>query len=113
MAARRTPLASLAYDREAKVWFIVDSAIPGLSGEADTREALIARLPGLIADLLEELEENGVAVKNAPLTKGRGRRVAAKNTAPKAVRKRPVLKASARKRAGRKVAPRKSARKVS
>jgi hypothetical protein len=109
MPARRTPLASLAYDREAKVWFIVDSAIPGLSGEADTREALIARLPGLIADLLEE---NGVVVKNAPLTKGRGRRVAAKNTAPKAVRKRPVLKVSARKRAGRKVAPRKSARKV-
>jgi hypothetical protein len=96
MPPRRTPLASVAYDREAKVWVIVDSAIPGLSGEADTKEALIARLPGLIADLLEE---NGVAVKTATLMRRHGRR-AAKKAPPKMVRKRTARKA-ARKSARR------------
>ena len=107
MPPRRTPLASVAYDREAKVWVIVDSAIPGLSGEADTKEALIARLPGLIADLLEE---NGVAVKTATLMRRHGRR-AAKKAPPKMVRKRMTVKAAAGKRTARKAA-RKSARRV-
>jgi Domain of unknown function (DUF1902) len=107
MPTRRTPLASVAYDREAKVWVIVDSAIPGLSGEADTKEALIARLPGLIADLLEE---NGVAVKTATLMRRHGRRPA-KKAPPKMVSKRMTVKAAAGKRTARK-GVRKSARRV-
>jgi Domain of unknown function (DUF1902) len=105
---RRLPLAQIAYDREAKVWIIVDSAIPGLSGEADTKEALIARLPGLIADLLEE---NGVAVKTTSLMKRRGRAATRKAT-PKMLRKRTIVKRSGGKRVSRKATARKSARKV-
>jgi hypothetical protein len=41
MPPRRTPLASVAYDREAKVWVIVDSAIPDCSGRFR-----LERLPG-------------------------------------------------------------------
>jgi Domain of unknown function (DUF1902) len=54
----RIPLTSISYrlmyDREANVWLIADSTILGLSGEADTLEALLNRLSGLTADLLEE-----------------------------------------------------------
>jgi hypothetical protein len=43
-----------AYDAEAGVWFVEDSTLPGLSAEADTFEALAAKLPNMIADLMED-----------------------------------------------------------
>jgi hypothetical protein len=43
----------IAYDDTARVWFVQESDMPGLSAEAPTVEALIKRLPGLITDLVE------------------------------------------------------------
>jgi hypothetical protein len=42
-----------AYDDDAGVWFIESSSLPGLRAEADSLEALRARLPGLVEDLIE------------------------------------------------------------
>jgi Domain of unknown function (DUF1902) len=50
----RLIVVRLAYDDDARVWFIQNSDLPGLAGEAPTVEALIERIPGMIADLIEE-----------------------------------------------------------
>lgn len=54
-----------AFDDEAQVWFIEDSTLPGLAGEADTIEALAARLPDMVVDLIEAngLEGSGKTVE--------------------------------------------------
>ena len=44
----------VAYDPEASVWYVDHSDIAGLRAEADTVEALIQRLPGMLVDLIEE-----------------------------------------------------------
>lgn len=52
--ADRLIVVKAAYDPEANVWYVNGSDVPGLAAEADTIEALIKRLPGIIADLIEE-----------------------------------------------------------
>jgi predicted RNase H-like HicB family nuclease len=47
-------IVRIGHDPEEAVWFIESSDLPGLSGEAPTVEALIERIPGMIADLIEE-----------------------------------------------------------
>jgi predicted RNase H-like HicB family nuclease len=42
------------WDADAGVWVATTSDLPGLVTEADTFEALRAKLPGMIHDLLEE-----------------------------------------------------------
>lgn len=42
------------WDPEAEVWVATTSDMRGLVTEADTIEALRAKLPGIILDLLEE-----------------------------------------------------------
>jgi predicted RNase H-like HicB family nuclease len=42
------------WDPEARVWVATTQDIRGLVTEADTVEALRAKLPGMILDLLEE-----------------------------------------------------------
>src|SRR5215203_7016213 len=41
------------YDDDANVWYVEESNVPGLRTEAPTIEALRAKLPGLIEDLVE------------------------------------------------------------
>jgi predicted RNase H-like HicB family nuclease len=41
------------YDPESKSWYVFDSDVPGLATGADTLEALEAKLPGMIVELLE------------------------------------------------------------
>lgn len=45
-----------AWDAEAAVWFVEESDIAGLNAEAPTLEELRDKLPGLIADLIEDNE---------------------------------------------------------
>ena len=47
-------LIKIARDEEAGVWYVEHSDVPGLRAEAETADALIARLPGLLTDLIEE-----------------------------------------------------------
>lgn len=42
------------WDHEASVWVATTNDLRGLVAEADTIEALRAKLPGMILDLLEE-----------------------------------------------------------
>ena len=49
------------WDSEAGVWVAESEAVPGLVTEANSVEALEAKLPGLIQDLLED--ENGSEVE--------------------------------------------------
>jgi predicted RNase H-like HicB family nuclease len=51
---RRYAVVRLAWDEEAKVWYIEESDIPGLVTEADTLEELRKKVPIIIQDLLED-----------------------------------------------------------
>jgi Domain of unknown function (DUF1902) len=42
-----------ALDPDATIWFVAESSLPGLNIEADSFDALVAKLPGAIADLIE------------------------------------------------------------
>ena len=46
------------WDPEASVWVATTTDLKGLVTEADTIEALRAKLPGMILDLLEEYGES-------------------------------------------------------
>ena len=48
------------WDDEARVWVATSSDVPGLATEADTVEALIAKLESMIPELLAA---NGAAVE--------------------------------------------------
>ncbi len=48
-----------AHDPEADVWFVESSNLPGLNAEAGTVDELARLLPGLIMDLVEEVEKDG------------------------------------------------------
>lgn len=52
--ASRLIVIKAAYDPEAEVWYVEHSDVPGLSAEAESLDALIDRLPGMITDLIEE-----------------------------------------------------------
>jgi predicted RNase H-like HicB family nuclease len=41
------------WDDEAKVWFVADTDVPGLSTEAPTVDAILHKLKALIPELLE------------------------------------------------------------
>lgn len=43
-----------AWDNKAKVWFVADSDVFGVNAEAPTLEALRAKLPAVIADVLAD-----------------------------------------------------------
>ena len=43
-----------AWDAEAEVWYVQDTDIPGLLTEAPTLDALRAKLPGMVQDLLDD-----------------------------------------------------------
>jgi hypothetical protein len=47
----------VAYDSEAQVWYVEGSSLFGLNAEAPTLEALRAKLPAVILDLLQEAGE--------------------------------------------------------
>ncbi len=42
-----------AYDDEAGVWYVEDSNLPGLVTEARSLEALRAKLPAIVEDIIE------------------------------------------------------------
>jgi hypothetical protein len=42
-----------AYDDEAGVWYVEDSNLPGLVTEARSLEALRAKLPAVVEDIIE------------------------------------------------------------
>ncbi|SDR08293.1 protein of unknown function [Rhizobiales bacterium GAS191] len=51
---RRHAVVRVAWDDEAKVWYVEDSDIQGLATEADTLEALRERIKIITADLLSD-----------------------------------------------------------
>jgi predicted RNase H-like HicB family nuclease len=51
---RRHAIVRVAWDDDAKVWFVEDSDIDGLVTEADTLEALRERIKIIAADLLSD-----------------------------------------------------------
>ncbi len=57
----RLIVVKAVFDREAGVWYIESSDLFGLHIEAPTIEALIEKLPGAVADLLEGDPEYTVA----------------------------------------------------
>jgi hypothetical protein len=46
-----------AFDDAARVWFVQESDLRGLNVEAPTLEALVAKLPAAIVDLIEDEDE--------------------------------------------------------
>jgi Domain of unknown function (DUF1902) len=44
----------VAWDPEARVWYIDESSLPGLDLEAETIDELRDKLPGAIEDFLED-----------------------------------------------------------
>lgn len=53
---RRYAVIRVAWDDEAKVWFVEESDIEGLAAEESSLELLRAKLPGMVQDLLQEVE---------------------------------------------------------
>lgn len=51
---RRYAVVRIAWDHEAKVWYVEESDIPGLATEADTLEDMRRKVPVIIQDLLED-----------------------------------------------------------
>jgi hypothetical protein len=49
----RLIVVTAKYDDEANVWYVEESNVPGLRTEAPSLEALRAKLPGLVEDLVE------------------------------------------------------------
>jgi predicted RNase H-like HicB family nuclease len=50
----RPPVVTADWDPEASVWVATTCDLRGLVTEAETIEALRAKLPGMVLDLLEE-----------------------------------------------------------
>ena len=50
-------IVKAAFDPEAEVWFTESSDVHGLRIEAASLDALVARLPGAIRDLIEDDED--------------------------------------------------------
>lgn len=54
----------VAWDADAKVWYVADSDVPGLAGEAESVEEMIALLQNRVPEMLEENEvEDGETVQ--------------------------------------------------
>ena len=56
------PTIRIARGPEADVWYVDASDVPGLSAEAPTADALITRLPVIVADLRDEDDPAPVAI---------------------------------------------------
>ncbi|WP_372426236.1 DUF1902 domain-containing protein [Salinarimonas chemoclinalis] len=81
--ASRLVLVKAVFDDEADVWYVEHSSLPGLAAEATSLDALIARLPGMVADLIEENGFEGGAVEEVALevVASHGQRVALRDVA--------------------------------
>jgi len=55
-----------ALDPEASVWYVAESSLPGLNIEAESFDALVAKLPGAIEDLIEAAD-GGSGRRNVPV----------------------------------------------
>ncbi|MGH6840958.1 MAG: DUF1902 domain-containing protein [Methylocella sp.] len=67
-AESRSIVVRIAHDEAAGVWFIESSDLAGLSGEAETVEALMRRIPGMIVDLVEENGfDDGASIAEVPV----------------------------------------------
>jgi hypothetical protein len=51
------------FDPDASIWYVAESSLPGLNIEAETFDALIAKLPGAIEDLIEASQGGSAAAK--------------------------------------------------
>jgi predicted RNase H-like HicB family nuclease len=51
---RRYAVVRVAWDDEARVWYVEESDIPGLTTEANTLEELRRKVPVIIQDLMED-----------------------------------------------------------
>lgn len=49
----------VAFDAEARVWYVAESNLCGLRTEASTLDELVARLKVIVPDLLEAIAEAG------------------------------------------------------
>jgi predicted RNase H-like HicB family nuclease len=54
---RRYIVVRVAWDDEARVWYVQDCDIPGVATEAETVEELRRKVPVIIGDLLEDEAE--------------------------------------------------------
>jgi predicted RNase H-like HicB family nuclease len=61
----RTIVVRATWDNEANVWVAESLNLPGLVTEAETLDALDAKLPGLIQDLLEDDDHSSPERSNA------------------------------------------------
>lgn len=66
------------WDPEAEVWVATTPDIRGLVTEAETVEALRAKLPGMILDLLEETDTSDLPASIEIIARASDRLVAAK-----------------------------------
>lgn len=56
-------IVKAAYDPDARVWYVESSDLHGVNAEAATLEALADKLPGVVADLLEDRGEGEVPIE--------------------------------------------------
>ncbi len=63
----RPVTVNVAFDTEARVWWVESSDLPGLNLEADTLEALQAALPGAVLDLLELDAKGDAGPRDVPI----------------------------------------------
>lgn len=59
------------WDSEAKVWVATSEDIPGLATEAETVEALLAKLETMVPEMLEENTVDARSSINRPSGSGR------------------------------------------
>jgi hypothetical protein len=52
----RYAIVRVGWDDEAKVWFVEESDIDGLAAEAASLDLLRAKIPGIVHDLLADVE---------------------------------------------------------
>ena len=52
----RNAVVRVAWDDDAKVWFVKESDIPGLAAKAESLDLLRARIPMIVQDLLRDVE---------------------------------------------------------
>lgn len=52
-----------AWDDDAKVWYVRDTDVPGLATEAPTLDALRAKVPAMIQDLLADQPDRPEAIE--------------------------------------------------
>jgi predicted RNase H-like HicB family nuclease len=55
----RVVTVKATFDSEAGVWYVEESDLEGVNAEAASFDELLAKLPGVIADLLEEDDDCG------------------------------------------------------